>query len=172
MEVTSGTGELLFRLERSDKGYSVEGPSGKLASVKVQEDRVKLADPGGTPLFKVKQKEGGFKLYREPAAKGGADIELANFWSGGGELQIKDGSDRQLYDGKDKGGKYEVKGPEGRTYVLKTRDDGLEVEDSSGKRLVRIKGLSSPAAGLFCAAPEYDPLQKACVVSFTAGVAP
>lgn len=171
MEVSSGTGTLLFRLEKSDKGYSVQGPQGKLASIKVESDRVKLADSGGKPRFKAKQKDGGFKLYREPETQGSADIEQANFRSGGGELQIKDGSDRELYKGKDKGGKFEVRGPGGKSYVLKSKPDGIEVEDPAGKRLARIKGLTSPGAALFCAAPEYDTLQKATAVAFTAGVA-
>jgi len=171
IEIEDGAGATLFQLQSSAKGFQVEDADGrKIASVKVEADRVKLADAEGRPAFKVKQKDGGFKLYREPASPGGADVELANFWTGPGELQIKDGSDRLLYKGKAKGDKTEVAGPAGRNYVLKPKPDGYEVEDPAGKRLARLKGLSSAGAALFAAAPEYDVLQKAAVAAYTAGV--
>jgi hypothetical protein len=173
IKVEDGAGTTLFQLESSAKGFQVEDDAGKkIGAVKVESDRVKVADAADRPAFKVKQKEGGFKLYREPAAPGGADVELANFWAGDGALQIKDGADRFLYKGKDKGGKFEVDGPAGRRLVVKAKEDGYEVEDPAGKRLIRLKGVVSPGAALFCAATEYDVLQKAAVVAYTARVAP
>ena len=56
--------------------------------------------------------------------------------------------------------------------MLKQKEDGVEVEDATGKRLVRIKGLKSSAAALFCAAPEYDMLQKAAVTAYCARIGP
>ena len=51
---------------------------------------------------------------------------------------------------------------------VKPKEDGSEVEDAAGKRLIRLKGLDSPLAACFCAAPEYDLLQKAAVVAYLA----
>lgn len=171
IQVENGAGAPLFTLDPSPKGFHVAGAGGrKLGDVKVESDRVKAANAAGQPAFKVKRKDAGFKLYREPAAPGGADTEIAGYSPEGGDFRVKDGSDREVYRGKQKDGKTKVSGPGGRTYVLKTKDDGMEVEDAAGKRLVRIKGLKSQAAALFCAAPEYDTLQKAAVVAYSARI--
>lgn len=171
IKVENGAGAPLFALDPSPKGFHVEGAGGrKLGDVKVEADRVKVANASGQPAFKVKQKDAGFKLYREPAAPGGADVELAGYSPEADGFRVKDGSDREVYRGKAKEGKTKVSGPGGRIYVLKTKEDGMEVEDAAGKRLVRIKGVKSPAAALFCAAPEYDVLQKAAVTAYSARI--
>lgn len=172
VELNDGAGKLLFKLERSENGYTVDDDAGnKLASVKLESDRAKLKDADAKPTYKIKQKGTGFKLYREPAVQGGADVELFDFAMDGGELKIKDASDRFLYKGKPKENKLKVQGPTGQFYDVKSKPDGVEVEDSSGKRLIRLKGVSSPAAAVVCAAPEFDMLQKAVVVAYSAGVA-
>lgn len=173
VELNDGAGQLVFKLERSGEGYTVDDADGKkLASVKLESDRAKLKDADAKPTYKIKQKGSGFKLYREPEVQGGADVELYDFSMDGGELKIKDPSDRFLYKGKPKEAKLKVENASGQFWDVKTKDDGIEVEDATGKRLIRLKGVSSPAAAVVCAAPEFDPLQKAVVVAYTAGVAP
>ncbi|HTE17254.1 MAG TPA: hypothetical protein VK689_02605 [Armatimonadota bacterium] len=168
-----GAGKLLFELSPSAKGYDVSADGGrKLGTVKVEADRVKASDERGRPAFKVKQKEGGFKRYREPAGAGGADIELAHLRTDADGFKIKDAQGRELFQGKTKEAKTKVTGPGGASWKLKAKDDGLEVEDAAGKRLIRVKGLRSMPAAVFCAAPRYSPLQKATVAAYCARIAP
>jgi hypothetical protein len=176
IRVEDGAGKLLFALDPSDKGFHVEAVGGqKIGSVKVEADRVKVADADDRPAFKVKRKEDGFKLYREPATAGGADVELADvrvaqgFSPGrGSDFSIRSAAGQELYRGKPKEARTKVTGPGGRVFDVKPKENGAEVEDASGKRLIRLKGLTSPAAATFCAAPEYDLLQKAAVVAYLA----
>jgi hypothetical protein len=172
IEITDAGGAKVYELEPSDKGYQIEDPDGKkLGTIKVESDRVKVADASGKATYKIKQKASGFKLYREPAVSGGADVELAQYAPDGKGFRIKDASEKELYRGKDKDTKIEVSGPESRSYVVKSKPDGMEVEDPAGKRLLRVKGLDSAAAAIFNAAPEYDTLQKAAVTAYAARIA-
>lgn len=171
--VEDAAGKVLFVLDPSGAGYKVEGAGGKkLGTVKVEADRVKLADDKLKPAYKVKQKEGGFKLYREPAQAGGADAELANLVLQGAEFVVKNPQDREVYKGRTTGASSKVNGAGGRQLVVKSKPDGLEVEDASGKRLVRIKGIKSIPAAVFIAGSEYDTLQKAAVTAFSARIGP
>jgi hypothetical protein len=170
IRVNSG-GSVVFDLKAEGTGFAIEDKDGKkVGSVKVESDRVKVADADGKPAFKVKKKDAGFKLYREPAQAGGADVELANYSPDDVGFRIKDASDKELYRGKKKGEEYEVTGPEKKQYVIKNLRDGIEVEDQFGQRLVRLKGLGSVPAAIFITAPEYDTLQKAAVTAYAAGV--
>src|SRR4051812_47992055 len=66
IRVEDGSGKLLFALDPSAKGFHVEREDGQpIGSVKVEADRVKVADAQDRPAFKVKRKADGFKLYRE-----------------------------------------------------------------------------------------------------------
>jgi len=168
VKVKNGAGATLFALAPSDKGFQVEADGGKkLGSVKVEADRVKVANAAGQPAFKVKQKGSGFKLYREPAQAGGSDIEIAEYSQEGAGFRVKDAGERELYRGKPEGGVLKVTGPNGQSFRIKRKADAVEVEDAGGKRLVRVEGLSAPAAAVFCAAPQFDTLQKAAVTAYS-----
>ena len=171
IKVEDGNGAVLFVLDPSDKGYQVEDGNGrKLGSIKVEANRVKVSNEQGNPAYKIKQDDTGFKLYREPATKGQPDIELAQYRTDGQDFRIKSPQDQELYRGKAKGAKVKVETPGGQQLDVKEKEDGLEVEDASGKRLIRIKGLKSVAAAAFAAGNEYDTLQKAAVVAYAARI--
>ena len=168
-----GAGKLLFELSPSAKGYDVTAAGGRrLGTVKVETDRVKASDERGQPAFKVTQKDRGFKLYREPAAPGGADVELAGLRAEAGDFRIKDARDQELFRGKAKESKTKVSAPGGQSWGVKVKDDGVEVEDATGKRVLRVKGLRSVPAAVFSAAPQYSPLQKAAVAVYCARIGP
>jgi hypothetical protein len=168
IEVEDGSGKRVFALSESAGGYEVltEGKR-QAGSIKVQEDRVKASNESGQPACKVKMKEDGFKLYREPMRPGGADVELLELKVAGGDFRIKDPRDQVLYHGRKGETKTKVSGPGGRQLVAKLKEDGVEVEDGSGTRLVRVKGFQSVPAAVFCAS-EYDLLEKAAVVAYCA----
>lgn len=165
LQVSDPSGPVL-KLTPSDKGFSIAGKGGvALGKVKVEPDRVKVADAAGKAAYKVKDKDGGFKLYKEPAASGGADVEQAAFWWEGDGFQVKDPSDREVIRGKGRGVGMKVRCADGRVFSFKTSGDGIEVDDAAGKKVVFVQGTQSPAAALFCALKEYEPLQKAAVLA-------
>lgn len=168
IKLEDASGRVIVALTPEGAGYAVEDGTGKkLGRVKVENDRVKVADASGKPAFKVKQKEGGYKLYREPAVPGSADVELAAVWPEPNGLLIKDASDRELYKGKRDGGHMKVAGRGGVLWTVKEKPDGVEVE-AAGKRLVKLTGLRSAPAAVLCAAPTYGPLEKAAVLAYAA----
>lgn len=172
ISVEDGKGGVLFVLTPSTQGYSVSGAGGAgLGNVELGTDRALITASKGGSRYRVKRKETGFKLYRD-AGKGGADVEIAALKSKEGKFRIKDPKDRELYQGKVKDQKAKVSTPSGAGWVLKAKPDGAEVEDGSGRRLVRMQGLTSAPAAVFCAAPEFDPLQKAVVTAYCARFGP
>ncbi len=167
-----GSGKILFVLEPSDKGYRiVDGGGRQIGSVKVESDRMKVSDAGDRPAFKLKLKDEGFKLYREPATAGGADVELARYQGSGDRFRILDPQDRELYRGKIRDTSVKVDGPGGGMTVAE-KEDGVEVEDAAGNRLLRMRGLKSVPAAVFSASKEYDVLARAAVAAYGARIQP
>jgi uncharacterized protein YxjI len=166
LTVSDATGATVLQLTPSDKGFLVSGKGGAgLGKVKVEPDRVKVADAAGKPAYKVKDKDGGFKLYKEPTTAGAADIEQAAFWWENDGFQVKDPNDREIIRGKGRGVALKVRCADGRAFSFKPAGNGIEVDDAAGKKLVSVQGTQSAAAALFCVLKEYDPLQKAAVLA-------
>jgi hypothetical protein len=166
LEVSDAAGATVLKLTPNDKGFSITGKGGAaLGKAKVEPDRVKVADASGKPAYKVKDKDNGFKLYKEPATAGAADIEQAAYWWENDGFQVKDPNDREIIKGKGRGTGMKVRCADGRTFSFKPSGDGIEVDDAAGKKLLRVQGTQSAAAALFCALKEYDPLQKAAVLA-------
>jgi hypothetical protein len=168
IEVTDGAGKLVFKLQLQGAEFHVtDGTGRKLGSIRKEGDRVKAFNPQMKAVGKLKQKEDGYKLYREPAAAGQPDVELVKFKLEDGRFKIKDAQDRVLADAKEAGGGAKATGAAGQRWTVKRKPDGVEVEDAAGKRLLRVKGKSSPEAALFCVLPGYDTLQKATVIAWS-----
>ncbi len=166
LEVSDASGATVIKLTPNAKGFAISGKGGAaLGKVKVEPDRVKVADAAGKASYKVKDKDGGFKLYREPASPGGADIEQAAFWWEADGFQVKDPNDREIIRGKGRGAGMKVRCADGRAFSFKPSGTGIEVDDAAGKKVVVVQGTQSPAAALFCALKEYEPLQKAAVLA-------
>jgi hypothetical protein len=166
LQVSDAAGATLLKLTPNDKGYSITGKGGAaLGTAKVEADRVKVSDATGKAAYKVKDKDGGFKLYKVPAAPDTVDIEQASFrWEQDG-FKVKDPNDKELVRGKGKENGAKISCADGRSFKVKTTADGVVVDDDAGKKIIRVQGTQSPAAALFCVLKEYNPLQQAAVLA-------
>lgn len=159
-------GNPLFTLRGAGAAFAVQGAGNRaLGNIKVEKDRVKLKNERGQPAFKVKRKEDRYKLYREPTAPGSADVETGALQVEAGEFKVLDASDRELYKGKTGGSAWKVRAAGGGTWNVQVSAVGVDVFDAAGKRLLRLTGSTSPGLAVFCAAREFDVLQKATMAA-------
>jgi len=165
-------GKLVLRIVPEGKGFRVESSAGKkLGSVKVDADRVKSKDDGGMPRYKIKSQPDGFKLYREPAIAGGADVEMAQWIVQPEGFRLKSPDGKVVFSGKNRETRVKVQNAAGKDiYALKGRPDGSEIEDAAGKRPFRLKPMASPASSLFAVIPGYDPLARATVLAYEVSI--
>jgi hypothetical protein len=171
--VEDGAQATLFVLEPSNEGYQVQAAGGfTLGFVKVEADRVEAANERNETVYSIKRDKGGFTLYREPDGQTNEAAQMVRLRSSGSGFNITGSQDQELYRAAAGGAVTDVTIPGGKQMQIRERGNQTEVTDASGRRLIRVKGLRSASAAVFCAGREYDLLQRAAVTAYSARIAP
>ncbi|MBI3930256.1 MAG: hypothetical protein HY319_32265 [Armatimonadetes bacterium] len=157
-------GAELYKLKRKEPGkFKLYRPDDSaVATLKVDQDRVKVEDPGDRELFKIKKKEEGVEL-EDGAGKRLYRIKLRD--EGGLKLEDAGGAEVLKIKAKDDG--YEIRRPDGSTLAkVKGRDGQVKFTTEDGKELFVLKGVSDPKAALWMVAEPLDPAARAGLTVF------
>jgi hypothetical protein len=139
-----------FELRPKGDGYEVASPQGK-GTIKVESDRVKVKLATDA---KVKQKDGGFKVYDASDAV----VMKGKYHGAGWKLSREEGTEVAKFD--DKGGQA------GGAAVVVRREGERWVVTRAGATVASVTGLASGASAALLAVTELSPEQRLAMAVF------
>ena len=154
---------LLCAVQPTADGWSVQLPGGAvLGTLAVSDDRVKLADPDGVVVLKVKVKEYGAEIED---GQGVRRFKLKQ--DDEGHWKVRDADDETVLKCKRKSDGFEVRTADGTTVAkVKARGGGLRGTTEGGEPLFVVYGVDEPEVGMWWSVDRLELAERAAVVVF------
>ncbi len=154
----------LLELKPREGGFTIgDAADAKIGSVTVSVDRVKLEDPEGVEVAKVKMKDDGGVELEDASGNRLYRIKLDD----DGSYRVKDASDATVYKAKVKDDGYEVRDASGATLAkVKRREGKVNFKTEEGQSLGELKGTENARAAMWLALDGLPVTQRAALVVF------